>query len=73
MVAPGCNLTEHEYNATPFLTSVQFAFKARVANLPRIFSLTHLLDTWEMSVRQSCSPKKLNETSHSQLSVMLGV
>lgn len=73
MVAPSCNMTKHEYNATPFLTSVQVAFTARVSKLPRIFSLTHLLDTWEMSVRQACSPKKLNETTHCSLSVMLGV
>lgn len=73
MVAPSCNMTKHEYNATPFLTSVQVAFTARVSKLPRIFSLTHLLDTWEMSVRQACSPKKLNETTQCQLSVMLGV
>lgn len=72
MVAPSCNLTEHEYNATPFLTSIQVALKARVANLPRIFSLTHLLDTWEMSVR-ACSPKKLNDRAVCQLSVMMGV
>lgn len=71
MVAPSCNMTKHEYNATPFLTSVQVAFTARVSKLPRVFSLTHLLDTWEMAVRQACCPKKLNE--HSQLSVMLGV
>lgn len=73
MVSPSCNLTKHEYDATPFLSSVQTAFVSRVAKLPRIFSLTHFLDAWEMSVRQACSPKKLNETSHCQLSVMMGV
>lgn len=72
MVAPSCNLAKHEYNATAFLTSVQEAYTARASKLPRIFSLTHILDTWEMSVRQACSPKKLNQTQ-CQLSVMMGV
>ena len=72
MVAPSCHMAQHEYNATPFLTSVEAAFTARVSKLPRIFSLTHLLDTWEMAVRQACSPKKIQETQ-CQLSVMMGV
>lgn len=29
---------------------------ARIAKLPKLYSLSHLLDAWEMSVRQACSP-----------------
>lgn len=61
MVSPSCSMTEHEYNTTPFLTSIRAAFISRVSKLPRIYSMTHVLDTWEMSVRQACSPKKLKE------------
>lgn len=56
MVAPACKLIEQEYNATPFLLRVQSALVARIAKLPHMHSLSHLLDTWEMSVRQACAP-----------------
>ncbi|XP_050100117.1 mediator of RNA polymerase II transcription subunit 15 [Anopheles aquasalis] len=54
--APSCSLIEQEYNATPFLILVQRSFIARICKLPALFTLSHLLDTWEMSVRQACSP-----------------
>ncbi|CAD6999010.1 unnamed protein product [Ceratitis capitata] len=59
-VSPSCALTQHEYGTTPFLKAVQDAFKARIAKLPKLYSLSHLLDTWEMSVRQACSPSTKN-------------
>lgn len=70
MVSPSCKLIEQEYNSTPFLISVQGALAARVSKLPKLFSLTHLLDTWEMAVRMACSPKRIEPTS---ISVMMGV
>uniref|UniRef100_A0A1L8DHB7 Mediator of RNA polymerase II transcription subunit 15 n=2 Tax=Nyssomyia neivai TaxID=330878 RepID=A0A1L8DHB7_9DIPT len=68
--APTCNLMEQEYNATPFLVAVQKALTARISKLPRQFSLSHLLDTWEMSVRQACAPVVVNP---SQTTVLLGI
>jgi len=54
-LTPNCSLSEQEY-ATPFLNNVQKSFIARISKLPRQFSLSQVLDTWEMSVRQACSP-----------------
>lgn len=54
--SPTCKLIEQEYTATAFLQRVQAALVARIAKLPRMHSLSHLLDTWEMSVRQACAP-----------------
>ncbi|XP_036345964.1 mediator of RNA polymerase II transcription subunit 15-like, partial [Rhagoletis pomonella] len=45
-VSPSCALAQQEYGTTPFLKAVQAAFKARIAKLPRLYSLSHLLDTW---------------------------
>ncbi len=53
--APQCNISQNDYGSTPFLMTVQKALNARVSKLPRIHSLSHLLDTWAMSVRQACS------------------
>ena len=36
---------------------MQKALDARLTKLPKIFSLSELLDTWEMSVRQASAPK----------------
>lgn len=68
--APGCYLIDQEYNATHFLSSVQKALTARISKLPRQYSLSNLLDTWEMSVRQACSPVAVPPTTGS---VLLGV
>lgn len=73
MVSPTCHLTDQEYDATPFLKLVQQSFVARLDKLPLLFSLTHLLDTWEMSVRQACSPNGAAAHKPSQLSVLLGI
>ena len=55
-VPPRCVLMSHEY-ATPYLGAVQNALDARLAKLPKRYSLSQVLDTWEMSVRQACAPK----------------
>lgn len=70
MSAPSCSLSQQEYHATPFLIAVQNAFIARISKLPKCYSLSHLLDTWEMSVRQACSP---NTISPSKFTSLLGV
>lgn len=71
--APSCKLIEQEYNATPFLISVQSALVARISKLPKLFSLSHLLDTWEMSVRQACSPAFNSQINPTTTSVLLGI
>ncbi|XP_058453733.1 mediator of RNA polymerase II transcription subunit 15 [Malaya genurostris] len=70
--SPSCTLIEQEYNATAFLIQVQKSFLARICKLPEMFSLSHLLDTWEMSVRQACSPNP-NLVAPSATSVLLGM
>ncbi|XP_044266798.1 mediator of RNA polymerase II transcription subunit 15-like isoform X2 [Tribolium madens] len=54
--APSCHMAAHEYNATQFLSAVQTALLARIKKLPKYFSVSQLLDTWEMSVRQASAP-----------------
>ena len=56
IVSPKCILTSHEYN-TPYLSAVRKGLEARLAKLPKRFSMSQLLDTWETSVRQACSSK----------------
>lgn len=73
MVAPTFKLAEHEYNATEFLSRVQSALVSRIAKLPRIHSLSQLLDTWEMSVRQACAPKSSTSPQPSLVSTRLGL
>uniref|UniRef100_A0A182IZN3 Mediator of RNA polymerase II transcription subunit 15 n=1 Tax=Anopheles atroparvus TaxID=41427 RepID=A0A182IZN3_ANOAO len=70
--APSCSLIEQDYNGTPFLILVQKSFMARICKLPGFFTLSHLLDTWEMSVRQACSPNPTIVTP-TATSVLLGM
>jgi len=60
---PECNILEQEYGTTEFLMTVQTALVARMEKLPKQYSLSHILDTWEMSVRQACAPKMTQPTS----------
>lgn len=59
---PKCQLASHDHCATPFLTALSTALALRVASLPPHYTVSQLLDTWEMSVRQACSGT--NSTSH---------
>ncbi|KFB46354.1 mediator complex, subunit, putative [Anopheles sinensis] len=70
--APTCSLIDQDYNGTPFLILVQKSFMARICKLPGFFTLSHLLDTWEMSVRQACSPNPTIVTP-TATSVLLGM
>lgn len=67
---PRCVMAPHEYEATVFLCAVQKALNARIAKLPRRFSLSQLLDTWEMSVRQASAP---TQTSITASTVLMGL
>ncbi|KYN43253.1 Mediator of RNA polymerase II transcription subunit 15 [Trachymyrmex septentrionalis] len=64
---PRCVMAPHEYEATTFLCAVQKALNIRIAKLPRRFSLSQLLDTWEMSVRQASAPKEMSITASTVL------
>lgn len=63
-VPPKCVLTNHEYT-TPYLSSVQKALDARLAKLPRRYSVSQILDNWEMSVRKACAPSKVQKVEES--------
>lgn len=52
-------MAAHEYNTTQFLSAVQTALLARIQKLPKHFSVSQLLDTWEMSVRQASAPTQI--------------
>ncbi|XP_016842407.1 mediator of RNA polymerase II transcription subunit 15 isoform X1 [Nasonia vitripennis] len=66
-IPPRCVLTSHEY-ATPYLSAVQKGLDARLAKLPKRYSISQLLDTWEMSVRQASAPKAHQHQSLQQIS-----
>ncbi|CAH1109128.1 unnamed protein product [Psylliodes chrysocephalus] len=59
ITSPTCHMNPHEYNATQFLSAVQAALLARIKKLPKHFSVSQLLDTWEMSVRQAAAPHQI--------------
>lgn len=66
---PQCIMASHEY-ATPFLSAVQKALNARITKLPKRFSVSQLLDTWEMSVRQASAPA---QTQVSAGAILMGL
>lgn len=69
-ISPQCNVVEHEYDDSEFLGKVKKALKARVAKLPKMHSLTHILETWCLAVRQACNPNYVEPTTES---VLLGI
>lgn len=68
--SPSCHMASHEYNATQFLSAVQTALLARIKKLPKHFSVSQLLDTWEMSVRQASAP---TQTPVSATTLLMGL
>ncbi|XP_035207183.1 mediator of RNA polymerase II transcription subunit 15-like isoform X2 [Stegodyphus dumicola] len=54
---PQCYTTKDEYESTSILQSIQQVLSTRLSTMPQKYSITSLLDTWEMSVRQACSSK----------------
>ncbi|XP_043253697.1 mediator of RNA polymerase II transcription subunit 15-like isoform X1 [Colletes latitarsis] len=66
LTPPRCVMAPHEY-ATTFLCAVQKALNARITKLPRRFSVSQLLDTWEMSVRQASAPSQTPITTSTVL------
>uniref|UniRef100_T1GJK5 Uncharacterized protein n=1 Tax=Megaselia scalaris TaxID=36166 RepID=T1GJK5_MEGSC len=70
-ISPTCTLNKQEYTATPFLSSVEKSLASRIGKLPKLHSLSHILDTWEMSVRQACSPTSSALTAEDALADIL--
>lgn len=66
LTPPRCVMAPHEY-ATTFLCAVQKALNARITKLPKRFSVSQLLDTWEMSVRQASAPTQTQVSSAAML------
>jgi mediator of RNA polymerase II transcription subunit 15 len=66
-VSPQCNIIDHEFDDTPFLIKVKRALKARISKLPATHSLTHILETWCLAIRQACSPNYVEPTQESVL------
>lgn len=71
LTPPRCIMAPHEY-ATTFLSAVQKALDARITKLPKRYSLSQLLDTWEMSVRQASAPVS-TPAQVSTTSVLMGL
>lgn len=69
--SPTCTLNKQEYTATAFLTSVEKSLASRIGKLPKLHSLSHILDTWEMAVRQACSPSSAAMTADDVLADFL--
>ncbi|XP_064620391.1 mediator of RNA polymerase II transcription subunit 15-like isoform X4 [Lineus longissimus] len=53
--SPKCETGDENYDSTPFLQALYKALKARLDRMPDKYSVTALLNTWEMSVRQACA------------------
>lgn len=51
--SPKCTLLEHDFNATPFFAAIQESFATRMFKTASVYSLSHVLDKLEMSVRQA--------------------
>lgn len=68
--SPKCSMAAHEYNATKFLADVQTALLDRIKKMPKYFSVSQLLDTWEMSVRQASAP---SQTPVSTTTLLMGL
>jgi mediator of RNA polymerase II transcription subunit 15 len=65
--APQCNIIDHEYDDTDFLIRVKKALKARISKLPSTHSLTHILETWGLAVRQACNSNYIEPTKETVL------
>lgn len=51
--SPICTLLDHDFNATPFFAAIQKSFATRMFKTASVYSLSHVLDKLEMSVRQA--------------------
>nr|XP_018911333.1 PREDICTED: mediator of RNA polymerase II transcription subunit 15-like isoform X2 [Bemisia tabaci]XP_018911334.1 PREDICTED: mediator of RNA polymerase II transcription subunit 15-like isoform X2 [Bemisia tabaci]XP_018911335.1 PREDICTED: mediator of RNA polymerase II transcription subunit 15-like isoform X2 [Bemisia tabaci] len=61
--APVCHISPQMYGTTPFLRSVLEAMQSRIHLLPCTYSISELLNMWEMSVREASEPQSLMSAS----------
>lgn len=54
--SPQCETDLEEYVSTQFLQMIHKNLITRISKMAEQYSITTLLDTWEMSVRQACAP-----------------
>lgn len=66
---PQCILIDEDYS-TPLFCAIQNALAARISKMPKKYSVSQLLDVWEMSVRQACAPESIPST---ETGVLLGI
>ncbi|EEC13925.1 positive cofactor 2, subunit of a RNA polymerase II multiprotein coactivator, putative, partial [Ixodes scapularis] len=52
---PQCNASRDQYDSTQFLRNILQSLDMHLDKMPEKYSVTSLLDTWEMCVRQACS------------------
>ncbi|OQR75169.1 mediator of RNA polymerase II transcription subunit 15-like [Tropilaelaps mercedesae] len=52
---PRCNANRAQYASTSFLSDVLDSLTLHLEKMPSQYSITSLLDTWEMCVRQMCT------------------
>lgn len=52
---PRCNANRAQYASTSFLSDILDSLSLHLNKMPSQYSITSLLDTWEMCVRQICS------------------
>ncbi|XP_068216486.1 mediator of RNA polymerase II transcription subunit 15-like [Palaemon carinicauda] len=57
MKTPRCDLLPVDYETTDFLKNIRESMLVRLKNMPPHCSVTMMLHSWEMSVRQACAPK----------------
>ncbi|XP_026811970.1 mediator of RNA polymerase II transcription subunit 15-like [Rhopalosiphum maidis] len=50
---PACIISSNDYGGTSFLMCVKDVFESRMMLMPVRFTVSHILDSWEMSVRQA--------------------
>ncbi|XP_050428574.1 mediator of RNA polymerase II transcription subunit 15 isoform X2 [Adelges cooleyi] len=50
---PACVISSNDYGGTSFLMCVKDVFESRMMLMPIHFTVSHILDSWEMSVRQA--------------------
>ncbi|KAK8776309.1 hypothetical protein V5799_030348 [Amblyomma americanum] len=52
---PQCNASRDQYDSTQFLRNILNSLDIHLNKMPEKYSVTSLLDTWEMCVRKACS------------------
>ena len=68
---PRSCLSSVEYDTTDFLKKIREIMVCRQHHLPPSCTISMILDIWEMSIRQACSPKPFTTNSVSPLFALI--